>query len=185
VLWKKFLSSKTTLFPTDNSKLNYFEGSATALSSTSLSTAVQMFREQKDSENNPFGIEPAKLLVPPSLEATADELYTSKNINTGGSSTSAKVPNNNTHAGKYKPVVSAYLSNTSIDSAASSLNWFLIADPADAALIQVVFLDGKRNPTVDTAEADFGTLGIQTRAYSDWGVNTHEYRAGVMSKGGA
>ncbi|TXH48575.1 MAG: hypothetical protein E6Q97_24520, partial [Desulfurellales bacterium] len=185
VFWKKFLSSKSTLFPVDNSRLNYFDGAASALSSTSLSTAVQMFREQTDSENNPLGVEPAILLVAPSNESTADELYVSKNINTGGASTSTKVPNNNTHAGKYKPEVSSYLSNSSIDAAADSVNWFLLADPQDLAVMQVVFLDGKRNPTVETAEADFGTLGIQTRAYSDWGVNTHEYRAGVMSKGKA
>lgn len=185
IFWAKFLASKAALFPVDNSRLNYFDGASSALSSTSLSTAVQMFREQKDSEGNPLGVEPAILLVSPSNEATADELYTSRNINTGGAATSTKVPNNNTHAGKYKPAVSSYLSNTSIHAAADAVHWFLLADPLDLAVMQVVFLDGRRNPTVETAEADFGTLGIQTRAYSDWGVNTHEHRAGVMSKGKA
>jgi hypothetical protein len=38
---------------------------------------------------------------------------------------------------------------------------------------------------VETAEADFNTLGIQMRGYFDFGVAKTEYRAGVMSKGAA
>ena len=120
------------------------------------------------------------------MSLPADELYVSKNINTGGSSTKDKVPNQNVHASKYKPVMSSYLSNSTLFPALySTTRWFLLADPADLATMQVVFLNGQRNPIVETADADFDTLGIQTRAYCDFGVSEHEYRAGVESKGAA
>lgn len=182
--WTYFLANLTTLFPVDNSKLNYFDGSGSVLQSTSLSTAVQMFRKQLDSENNPLGLDPANLLVPPELEAAADELYTSKNVNTGGAATKEKVPNNNTHAGKYKPAVSSYLSNAAY-TGNSSTRWFLTSKTEDAALMRVGFLNGQRNPTVESEDAEIGTLGIATRAFFDFAIALNEYRAGVQSKGAA
>lgn len=182
--WKKFLANLATLFPVDGSKLNYFDGAGSVLQSSSLSTAVQMFRKQIDSEKNPLGLEPVNLLCPPELETSADEQYQSKNFNTGGASTKDKVGNTNTHAGKYKPAVSSYLSNTEY-SGASSSHWFLTASKEDEALMRVGFLNGQRNPTIESEDAEFGTLGIATRAFFDFAVALNEYRAGVRSKGAA
>jgi hypothetical protein len=55
----------------------------------------------------------------------------------------------------------------------------------DLSAIEVVFLDGQETPTIEEAEADFDTLGIQFRGFHDFGVSKHEYRAGVKSKGAA
>jgi len=53
------------------------------------------------------------------------------------------------------------------------------------AVIEVVFLNGRQAPTVESADADFNVLGIQMRGYHDFGVEKQEYRGGVKSKGAA
>jgi hypothetical protein len=50
-------------------------------------------------------------------------------------------------------------------------------------VIEVVFVNGKDTPTVETAEADFNQLGIGMRGYIDFGVNLYEFRGGVRSAG--
>ena len=91
---------------------------------------------------------------------------TSLIINTGGASTETKVPNRNVWANKYRTVMSRYLSNTNI-TGNSTTAWWLIADPADLPLIQVAFLNGRQEPVVESADADFNVLGIQFRGYYD------------------
>jgi hypothetical protein len=49
----------------------------------------------------------------------------------------------------------------------------------------VSFLNGQQSPTVESADADFNTLGIQFRGYHDFGVDKAEYVSGVKSKGAA
>lgn len=181
VFWTEFLDN-STFFASGNN--NYFEGSGTNLQSSSLKTAVEKFRKQTDSDGKPLGIMPKNLLVPPELEVTADELFVSTNNNTGGSSSTDKVPNRNTFAGKYQPLVSAYLSNSSY-TGNSATAWYLLADVQDAATIETAFLNGQESPTVEQADADFNQLGIQMRGYFDFGVSKHDKRGGVKSKGAA
>ena len=54
-----------------------------------------------------------------------------------------------------------------------------------SAAIVVTFLDGVQNPTIESADADFDTLGIQMRGYWDFGCDQAEYLAGIKSKGAA
>lgn len=181
VFWTVFLDN-AAFFASGNK--NYFEGAATNLQSSSLTTAVQMFRKQTDEDGHPTAIAPKILLTPPELEVDADELFVSTNNNTGGSSSKTKVPNRNTHAGKYQPEVSSYLSNSNY-TGQSSTGWYLLADPLDMSTIEVVFLDGQEVPTIEEAEADFDTLGVQFRGFHDFGVSKKEHRGGVKSKGAA
>jgi hypothetical protein len=52
-------------------------------------------------------------------------------------------------------------------------------------LMQVAFLNGRQEPFVETADADFNTLGVQMRCYYDYGASFGEYRAAVRSTGAA
>jgi len=61
--------------------------------------------------------------------------------------------------------------------------WWLVADPLGMPLMEVAFLNGAQEPVVETAEADFNTLGIQMRVYFDYGVAFAERRAAVYSTG--
>jgi hypothetical protein len=50
----------------------------------------------------------------------------------------------------------------------------------------VSFLNGNETPTVEEADADFNTLGIQFRGYHDFGVDLGDgYLNSLMSKGAA
>lgn len=181
VFWTEFLDN-SSFFASGNS--NYFTGASTNLQSSSLKTAVQKFMDQTDADGKPLGAMPKFLLVPTAEQVTADELYTSTNLNTGGSSTTDKVPNRNVFAGRYQPITSAYLSNSSY-TGYSSTAWYLLCDPMDIPVIEVAFLNGNESPTVESADADFNTLGIQMRGYFDFGVSKQDYRGGVKSKGAA
>jgi hypothetical protein len=59
----------------------------------------------------------------------------------------------------------------------------LLADPNDIPVIEVAFLNGQEAPTVESADADFGMLGVAFRGFHDFGASLQEYRAGVRSAG--
>lgn len=183
VFWTEFLADVTTFYTTGRN--NYFEGAATVLQSSSLQTAEQMMMEQTDPDGKPLGQMGKYLLVPPAIKVTAQELYTAANINTGGSSTKDKVPNTNVFQGAYEPVSSVYLGTKGGITNASDTHWFLLADPMDRAVIELVFLNGRQEPRVEAAQADFDQLGVQMRGYHSFGASKQEYRAGVRSKGAA
>lgn len=179
VFWQEFLSD-AAFFTTGNK--NYFAGAATNLQLSSLTTAVQMFRDQTDPDGNPLALAPKLLLVPTALETTAKVLMQSTEVRDTTANT--KIGTANPFAGNFSVLVSTYLSNTAI-SGGSSTAWYLLANPLDLALIEVAFLNGVEEPTVESAEADFNTLGIQMRGYHDFGVSKQEPRAAVKSKGAA
>lgn len=179
VFWTAFINN-SSFFASGNN--NVSTGAGSALGSAGLQAAVTVFDRQTDQDGKPLGAEPTLLLVPPELRVTADELYQSTNINTGGSSSTSKIPNANVFRGKYKPVVSRYLSNSSY-TGYSTAAWYLLANPMDIPTMHTVFLNGVQAPTVETADAEFDTLGIQMRAYFDFGCSQNDYRGGVRSAG--
>lgn len=181
VFWTAFLAGVAANFWSSGNG-NTSTGGGSALSSAGLTAAVLKFRKQTDPNSKPLGIMPKILLVPPELEITADELMTSTAVNTGGAATDTKVPNRNIWTSKFRVVMSSYLSNTSY-TGYSLAAWWLLADPAELSTIEVAFLNGREQPVVETADADFNTLGIQMRGYHDFGVARQEYRASVRSAG--
>jgi len=50
--------------------------------------------------------------------------------------------------------------------------------------MEVAFLNGRQEPVVESADADFNTLGIQMRCVYDYGVAFAEKKAAVYSAGG-
>lgn len=162
---------------------NYFEGADSALSIGSLTVAEQMFLDQTDSDGKPVAITPGILLTPTSLKVTADQLYTSLVVNETTTTNKPK-PADNPHAGKFKPVASPYLNNAAI-SGSSATGWYLFANPADVAAMEVAYLRGRRVPVIESGETSFNTLGMQWRGYFDFGVAMQDPRAAVKSKGTA
>ena len=178
--WATFLDNSTFF---TSGRGNYISGGTTNLGSdgVGLGLGVKAFRNMKSAVADgakKLGGNPSILLVPPELEVTADELYSSRN-RTGGSST---VLESNTHVGKYRPLVCPWLNDTSI-TGYSTTAWYLLRDPATWATIVVSFLNNQQTPTVESAEADFNQLGIQFRGYHDFGVDMAEYVGGVKSAG--
>jgi phage major head subunit gpT-like protein len=162
---------------------NYFEGAATNLQSSSLATAVQMFRDQVGPDGLPVMVDPTILLVPTALEQTAKELMNSQYV---VGPTTAKTPSANVWQGSFTPLVSPWLSNSTL-TGNSSTAWYLLGNPADLAALEIAYLNGLQTPTVEFFGMDTNpeVLGVSWRVFWDFGVALAEYRAGVKSKGAA
>jgi hypothetical protein len=145
------------------------KATAGALSLANLKAIATMFRKLKDPDGNPVAVEPRVLLVPADIELAAAEIMGSALL-VGGSSAA---PDRNVLAGRYQVVSTSYLS--------SAEDYYLLASPADMPVMEVAFLNGVQSPIVETAEADFNTLGVQMRGYFDFGVAKAEYLAGVKA----
>lgn len=178
--WTEFLADNSTFYTT--ARGNYISGASTALSVDSLTQAETLFMNQTDPDGQPMAISPSVLLVPPSLYVPATVLMRSTEIRDTTAST--KYPTINPHSGKFSVVQTPYLNNAAI-SGGSATHWFLLATPGDMSAIEVAFLNGNETPIVEQAQASFETLGIQMRAYWDFGAKKQEYRSAIKSKGAA
>lgn len=175
VFWAEFLDN-ASFFSAGNN--NYKTGAGTVLGIDSLSQAEQTFLDQTDFDGKPLAIMPAILLTATSNKANAEVLMNSTQLLGGGQTT--KTPINNPHANKLRPLASAY-----IGTLATQVEWYVLADPMDMAVIEVVFLNGRQEPVVEQAQADFNQLGVQMRGYHDWGIAKQEPKGGVKMKGAA
>ena len=182
VFWTEFMSDASTFWTSIRG--NYITGATTTLltDGVGLGLGLKAFRQMKSPSDKDggkrIGGNPSILLVPPELEGAADKLYQGGNLNVG-SSGGGDV---NIYQGKYKPVVSAWLSDSNF-TGYSTTAWYLLRSPAEMPAIVVSFLNGQQTPTVEDAEADFNVLGVQFRGYHDFGCDQAEYLAGVKSKG--
>lgn len=183
VFWTRFMDN-STFFTSGRS--NYITGATTALDidGAGLQKGILAFRKLKSPDGKRLGGIPAILVVPPELQFVAQRLFQSTTVNTGGASTKDTVPSDNIHAGKYRPVVVDWLSDSAF-TGNSAKAWYLLRSPSILAPVVVSFLDGIQTPTVDMAEADFNQLGVQFRGYHDFGVDFAEWLAGIKSKGEA
>lgn len=171
VFWTEFQSSNST----------YYQGATAAagnaLAIGALESAYTAYGQLTDPDGNPLGVTPSILLVPKGLAISARKLNASANMivsSLGSTSSRVVEPQANVLAGLLDPVESSYL--TTASTAANSV-WWLCANPADIAAMEVGFLNGQQQPTVESADADFDVLGIQVRGYYDFGVSKGESRA--------
>jgi hypothetical protein len=165
VFWASF-QDDSSFFTTGRGNKKTTAG---ALSLANLKAIATLFRKLKDPDGNPVAVEPRVLLVPADIELAAAEIMGSSLL-VGGSSAG---PDRNVLAGRYQVVSTSYLS--------SAEDYYLLASPADMPVMEVAFLNGVQSPIVETAEADFNTLGVQMRGYFDFGVAKAEYLAGVKA----
>ena len=178
VFWSTFLDN-SSFFTAGNNNVNTGTDSALTPDGEAINEAEQIFYDQTDPDGNPLGSMPAILLVPTLLHNTALRVMNSS-LMIGGVDPS--VGNTNVYQGRYRVVTSAYMSNANF-TGNSSAAWYLLADPSDLPVIETVFLNGRDTPVVESAEASFNTLGVQMRAYGDFGCALQEYRGGVRSAG--
>lgn len=177
VFWAAFMNN-SAFFTAGRG--NYDEDTETALSPSAMALAYTLFLNQTDADGKPLGIEPKTLLVPNALWATAVGLRDSEKVLDTTAST--KFADANVWRGRFQVARSSYLANSSY-TGYSTTAWYLIADPRQLAVIESCFLNGNETPIVESTDADFNVLGIQVRAYHDFGVTLQDYRAGVMMAG--
>lgn len=148
---------------------DYGANTSGALSLDTLATAYALALAIKDSDGNPLGAIPNRILCSPSNFLTAKAIYQSEHIVSGASS---KTPRDNVMRNILAPVTSPFLLGT---------DYWLFNDAFP--LVDVAFLNGRQTPVVETADADFHRLGIEMRCYFDYGAFAGDAKAAVYSTG--
>jgi phage major head subunit gpT-like protein len=178
LFWTEFLNN-SAFFTTGRTNVN--EGVAD-MTIGGLDATETIFTNQTDPDGKPLGLMAKILLVPTALKnkalALVDPLSRVQSGNTSGQ------PDVNVFAGRFRVESSPYMSNSAY-TGYSAAAWYMLADPMDMPVIEIAALNGRVEPVVETADADFNVLGIQMRGKSSVGVNLQEYRAGVRADGGA
>ena len=175
IFWTKFLNNSAFF---TSGRLNVNEGVAD-MTVAGLDATNIIFKSQTDPDGNPLGVTPRILLVPTALETKARTLMTSEKLKG-----STNEPEDNPWRGRFTVESSEYMHN-SLYTGYSAAAWYMLADPMDMPVIEIVALNGRVEPVIETADADFNVLGVQMRGYSDVGVELQEYRGGVRADGGA
>jgi phage major head subunit gpT-like protein/phage head maturation protease len=184
VFWTAFMNN-SSFFTT--ARGNAIEGATVGTNDSrlgieGLTRAETAFYNLTDADSKPLGLTAQILLVPNALNVLAAQLMNSTEVRDTTANTA--IGTANPHAGKYRIVRSSYLSNSAY-TGNSTTAWYILANPSELPVIEVAFLNGRDTPVVETADADFNSLGIQMRGYHDFGVSLQEYRGGLRAKGAA
>lgn len=132
-----------SLFHDDHSNKLDVALANTAAGMAAVASAMAMIRKATEpSSGEKMGLEPKFLLVGPDLEHIAQQLVKSAQIwpvSTSGGGTLNPI-------GSLTVLVEPFLTSTT--------SWYVMADPMDAPVIEVGFLDGKQTPDLLMKKAD-------------------------------
>jgi hypothetical protein len=182
IFWTEFLAGVSgNFFASGNNNINTAVADMTV---GGLDATETIFMNQTNPDGTPLGLMPAILLVPTALKNKAKILVESIGNGSAVTTLAAAGGDANPFQGRFRVESSPYISNSSY-TGYTSVAWWMLANPQELAVIEIAALNGRVEPTVDTADADFNTLGVQMRGYCDVGVNLQEYRAGVHADGGS
>ena len=181
MFWTKILGTGAASFWTA-ARGNYITGATTVLDATGFETALIAFRDMRTTAVAPatkgerIGGNPSVLMVPPELEGSALRLMTQIQP--------AKADDVNPWANRCRVVTVGQLSD-SVYTGYSAKAWYLFRSPTIYPAMIVSALNGNIAPTVVSAEAPLGRLGVDFAGYADVGVDFAEWLCGVKSKGEA
>jgi hypothetical protein len=147
------------------------------ISITGFANAEAALTLMTDSGGEPIYATPRFVLVPPALRYYADQLYVSGQMLAAGSTS---LPDDNPFKGRFAVVSSPYMQMSAM-TGYSATTWYMVADPLMLPAWQIAYLDGRRAPTIETADAEFNVLGLMMRAYWDFGVAQLDYRGAVKN----
>lgn len=146
-------------------------GTAGAPSVSAFEQVKNLMRSQKDVGGNDFlDISPAIWLGGLNTSGTA----TTVNSNQFDPDVSGKFQVANRVQGTFRDIVDT----PRIEGAA----WYAFADPNEEAVLEVAFLDGRREPTLEQ-EINFRTDGISWKVVHRYGVGAVGYRGAVRNAG--
>lgn len=163
------MSDGNTLFHATHNNLT----TGAALGSNAIDLDRVALASQKDvSSNEILSLTPSILLVPISLEGQAKQInngqYDFDAISTKNPWTPNKV------AGVFRDIVgTARLTGT---------RRYVFADPADAATIEVAFLEGQQAPVMEM-NPGFRVDGVEWKVRLDYGVAAVDFRGAVTNAG--
>lgn len=171
VFWTEFLDTDAAFWSAGNG--NYVNGTDYALSDIDKLDNVNVAWEARtDPDGKPMGDKAKYLLTATKWAVRAKKYMSSTRISADGGD-----GEDNPMAGMWEPISSTYLSNSSYDGYSAD-DYYLLKDPADMPVIEVVFLDGQEIPTIETAEPDLSRLGIMVRGVHGFGARRQEKLGG-------
>jgi hypothetical protein len=170
-------SDDTDFFQDD---INWFEGADTSLGIDSLTVAERAFFERIGPNGKPVLMKPSILLVAPKNKTRADNIYKSEKI---ASVELVNTPENNPHAGSFRPEMSPWLAEVAGLVGANNEAWWLLSDPMSNAAMEICYLRGQSEPVIRSRETPVGTLGLSFEAVFDFGVALQDKMAIVGMKG--
>jgi hypothetical protein len=166
--WAAFTAAVAANFSASAPKSNQTTG---ALTIATMGAAEALYLAMTDADGNPIGGELTTLLCGTTAYTPAREIFASTLV-TNGSTTKQGAAN--IYVNRFEPAFSRYL---------AAAPWYIVSNPMSMPLMVAAFLNGREEPWVETAEADFNTLGIQMRTWFDYGCAFGEWRAAVRSTG--
>ena len=166
--WAAFTAAVAANFSASAPKSNQTTG---ALTIATMGAAEALYLAMTDADGNPIGGELTTLLCGTTAYTPAREIFASTLV-TNGSTTKHGAAN--IYVNRFEPAFSRYL---------AAAPWYIVSNPMSMPLMVAAFLNGREEPWVETAEADFNTLGIQMRTWFDYGCAFGEWRAAVRSTG--
>lgn len=179
LFWTAFLNN-SSFFTSGNANVSTGAGSALGTAEGAAINAAEVkFINQTGADGYPLAAQAAIMLVPPTLANTARRWMGSAGFTISGT---AGGGDQNVYAGRYRIETSTYMESAAY-TGNSSAAWYLLADPMDVPVIEGVALNGRWEPTVENAEADFNQLGVALRGFIDVGFSLYEFRGGVRSAG--
>jgi phage head maturation protease len=162
------MSDGNALLSSDHGNIQTSGG---AISVATVDAGRVAMAQQMDNDSNDYlNIRPSILLCPISMGGTARVVAGSQYD--PDSAARLLVPN------KVNGLIS-----TVIDTPRLSTGWYLLANPTDAPVIEVVFLDGNQNPRIQQEES-FRTKGLSWSVELPFGVGIVDYR-GIYWNDGA
>lgn len=177
VFWSLF-NANTSFFTTARGNK---AGSNAVLSILTLIAAETGFDKLTTPDGVPTGLSAGIVLAGPTNAAIARSIYQSPEYR--DTTASKAVGTTNPYAGAFTPVKSKYVESATYG--ATGTPWYLLADPANSpvATHQLVFLNGREVPFIESVEPAADELGLVVRGYHDFGANEMEYRAGYETPG--
>lgn len=162
-----------TAVTTAGGHANLTTGPGTVISVDNIGIGRQKMRVQKDKAlQATLNIEPTVLLCSTLKEDLANQVVKSRTKD--GQSNPETI---NVHQNRVQVV-----SDPVVDAVNSGLSWWLLANPADVPVIEVVFLDGVQEPFIDEM-VEFSTDALHLKVRLDYGVANGDWRGGYKNVG--
>lgn len=185
--FKKLLENLGTLFlATATDKHPGVNRVALPLGIEGLNKAAQLLAEQptlgSTPDNPEFTEEDGRyLLVPKAMEATAKMLYKDTKCDLVGLGN--EYLETNPHVGEYEPIVTSYIGSKYAKFGGSDAHAFLLGDPVNGAILDVVYLNGENGPRLEEVPTPGNILGKSFRSVYRYGFGLGDPRAAVMMTG--
>lgn len=177
VFWSVFLGDPAFWSAANK---NLIEGASSALDVDSLGQAVNKLENQKDERGQPCNMTAAWIITSSENKISGQRLVGAERLTMRGSdgtTTTTKNPFT-----KLQHASSTYLGSETTPNADPEA-WWVCASPDDVPTVEVLYLMGKSEPTIEQARLDFDSLGMQFRGVHDFAAALVEPRASVKAAG--